>query len=478
MNIANLHLKSPYLLLDGECFDLVSPMPLKKPYLLSFNPQVASLVGLEESEGDPLLVELLNGTFTPKGLQTFATCYAGHQFGNYAPRLGDGRVIHYGKINDWNLQTKGSGETLYARSDDGRATISSSIREYLMSEAMHHLGIPTMRSLAIIGSETLLLRQRVEKGGVVMRLAPSWIRFGTFEYFSHLKRYDTLRQLLEYAIEESYPHLKGAKGRYEKFFEEVTRATAQLVAKWQGVGFCHGVLNTDNMSIAGVTIDYGPFAMLDLFDFGFVPNASDKAGRYAYKEQPNVVYWNLTKLAQALSCVVDREQMQRTLDAYGESIYPNAYIEVMRQKLGLVMRLEEDRDVIIKLIGTLQDAMIDYTQFFRHLSRYDGDREPIFALAMNPIPLEEWLSLYDRRLAKEPQAHSTRHASMLGINPKYVLKNYMLQEAIDEAKEGNFEGVATLLKIAQNPFSELEAHQRYAKDTPEGYENLTIACTS
>jgi uncharacterized protein YdiU (UPF0061 family) len=214
-------------------------------------------------------------------------------------------------VNGWNLQTKGSGETFYSRMADGRAALPSSIREYLMSEAMHHLGIPTTRSLGIIGSQTKIARNTIERAAIVMRLSPSWVRFGTFQYFYYVKEYDKLKSLADYVIAESYPHLIDDEDRYFKFFSEVVERTAKLIAQWQGVGFNHGVMNTDNMSIAGLTIDYGPYAMLDDFDYGFVCNKSDRAGRYAYSEQPNISYWNLTMLSKALSPIIDKEKMQK-----------------------------------------------------------------------------------------------------------------------------------------------------------------------
>ena len=479
MKIDNLIFQNKYISLNEEFYELTQPTPLAEPYLISFNPKVAELIDLDKtSMDDAHFVELLNGTFTPKTSKPFSMCYAGHQFGHYAQRLGDGRAINYGSINGWNLQTKGSGETAFSRTADGRAALPSSIREYLMSEAMHHLGIPSTRALGIIGSETKLLRNGIEKGAVVMRMSPSWIRFGTFQYFTYFKEHEKLKALADYVIEESYPHLKGEEDCYFNLFCEVVERTAKLIAAWQGVGFCHGVMNTDNMSIAGLTIDYGPFSMLDDFDFGFVCNSTDKAGRYAYGEQPNVSYWNLTKLAQAFEPIVDKKRMDKKLDDYGAFIYPNAYMEVMRKKLGLELELDEDMSLIEELIGTLQDAYVDHTIFFRTLSHYDGERMPIFELAMNPIPLDAWLTLYDKRLAKESRSEKERKELMLKTNPKYILKNYMLQDAIALAYGGNFKRVEELLYLAQHPFEELPEFEHFAVETPEHYKNVTLSCSS
>ena len=479
MTLNNLQFQSKYLSLDSEFYNITQTEPLEDPYLISFNPHAAKCINLDANTVEnPKFIELLNGTYIPKGVKPFSMCYAGHQFSHYASRLGDGRAHNLGSVNGWHLQTKGSGETLYSRTADGRAALPSSIREYLMSEAMHHLGVPTTRALGIIGSKTKLLRNNIETAAIVMRMSPSWVRFGTFEYFYYLKEHDKLKDLADYVIAESYPHLTQDEDKYFKFFTEVIERTASLIAAWQGIGFCHGVMNTDNMSIAGLTIDYGPYAMLDDFDYGFVCNATDKAGRYAYGEQPNISYWNLTKLSQALAPIIDKERMQKKLDDYGAFIYPDAYINVMRKKLGLVLTLEEDKQLITNLVGALQDAYVDYTLFFRTLSRYDGERMPLFELAMNPVPFDSWLNLYDARLKQETRTQQQRQDVMLKTNPKYILKNYMLEKATFLAKQENFTMIETLLHIATHPFDELSEFEHFAGDTPEEYKNLTLSCSS
>ncbi len=479
MTLNNLKFQTTYLSLDDEFYDMTDPTPLDDPYLISFNPNAAKLIDLDSNSGDdPHFVALLNGTFIPKGTRSFSMCYAGHQFGHYVPRLGDGRAINLGSINCWNLQTKGSGETLYSRTSDGRAAVPSSIREYLMSEAMYHLGIPTTRALGIIGSQTKILRNQIERGAIIMRMSPSWVRFGTFEYFYYFKEYEKLKSLTDYVITESYPHLQNEEDRYFKFFCEVLERTAKLIAQWQGLGFCHGVMNTDNMSIAGLTIDYGPYAMLDDYDYGFVCNKTDRIGRYSYGEQPNISYWNLTMLSKALSPIIDKERMQKKLDDYGNFIYPDAYIDIMCQKLGLALRLDKDIELITELVGALQDAYVDYTLFFRTLSYYDGERMPLYDIAMNPVVIHNWLDLYDARLSKETRTQPERQKFMLKTNPKYVLKNYMLQEAITLAERGDYSMVETLLYIAAHPFEELPEFEHFANETPEEHKNITLSCSS
>lgn len=479
MTIDNLLFQTKYLSLDSEFYDMTDPTPLDDPYLISFNPRATKLIDLDDNSGDdPRFVALLNGTFIPKSARPFSMCYAGHQFGHYAARLGDGRAINLGSINGWHLQTKGSGETFYSRMADGRTTMRSSIREYLMSEAMHHLGIPTTRALGIIGSQTKLLRDRIERGAIVMRMSPSWVRFGTFEYFYYFKEHEKLKSLADYVITESYPHLQNDEDRYFKFFSEVVEKTAKLIAQWQGVGFCHGVMNTDNMSIVGLTMDYGPFAMLDDYDFGFVCNKTDRAGRYSYGDQPNISYWNLTMLSKALSPIIDKERMQKKLDDYGDFIYPDAYIDIMRQKLGLELRVDGEVELITSLVGALQDAYVDYTIFFRTLSRYDGERSPLYDIAMNPVAIHNWLDLYDARLSKETRTQTKRQEVMLQTNPKYVLKNYILAEAVTLAERGDFSMVETLSYIAAHPFDELPEFEHLYKETPEEHKNLTLSCSS
>lgn len=478
MTLENITLQTPYLCLDEEFYTLIDPQPLDAPYLISFNTDTAKLIDLDSKTcDDPLLTELLNGNFLPKGARPFAMCYAGHQFGNYNPWLGDGRAMNLGKVNGWNLQLKGSGDTLYANGADGRSALPSSIREYLMSEAMFHLGIPTTRALGIIGSKTKISRGRMENAAMVMRLSSSWVRFGSFEYFYYRKEHVKLEALAQYVIKESYPHLRDDEDRFYKLFCEILENTANLISKWQGIGFNHGVMNTDNMSIEGLTIDYGPYAMLDDFNYNYVCNNGDRAGRYSYGEQPNISYWNLTKLSEAFSPLVDKKRMQKKLEDYGAFIFPNAYISVMRKKLGL---LEEFDDALLveELVVALHEAYVDHTLFFRTLSRYDGDRAPLYDISMNPVVIDEWLKLYDKRLEKERRIQAKRQEEMLKTNPKYILKNYMLQEAIEQAQKGDFTGVEKLMFIARHPYDELPEYEKYAQDTPELDKNIGLSCSS
>ena len=478
MKLENLSLITPYLELDPIFYHEVDPTPLKRPRLVSLNPGAMALIGLDPQQVSRTEWEsLLNGTLKLSGSRPYAMCYAGHQFGHYVPRLGDGRAINLGEANGWNLQLKGSGQTLYSRQGDGRAVLRSSIREYLMSEAMHALGIPSSRAMGIITSDEKVARERWENGAIVLRLAPSWIRFGSFEYFFHTGKHQQLEQLADFLLRESFPELVGTEDPYLKMFSVIVKRTAELMAHWQSVGFNHGVMNTDNMSAIGITIDYGPYAFLDTFDSEYVCNHTDAQGRYSYDNQPRIGYWNLTRLAHALSPLITIEKLENELERYGD-YFTHKLLSILREKLGLDDALPEDSDLFRSLFTTMENGRIDMTPFFRVLSRYDGDRGGILALTLAPNQLNEWLDLYDKRLKANRSSVSERHERMLRANPKYVLKNYMLQEAIDAAEKEDFTLVERLLMIACAPFDEHHECERYAAPTPDRHKNLKLSCSS
>ncbi len=478
MKLNEIKLTNPYLALPELCYTRVKPTPLRKPFLIHANRAVAQELGIDEEElWSEHLLEFVNGALELQGSEPFAMCYSGHQFGYYVPRLGDGRAINIGTIGDQHLQLKGAGQTEYSRSGDGRAVLRSSIREYLMSEAMHGLGIETTRALVLIGSEQQVIREDWEKAAIVLRLSPSWIRFGTFEYFAHEKKHKELEALADYAIAESYPHLIGEPDAYLHFFTEVVGKTARLIAEWQAVGFNHGVMNTDNMSIHGLTIDYGPYAFLDDYDFQYICNHTDTYGRYSFGSQPNIGEWNLRALMQALSPLISAEKMEKALARYN-TLYAEHYLDLMCGKLGLESQEKGDREFLRHLLGVLQALSVDYTLFFRTLSRYEGDRKALLKLGLYHEPMSDWLDSYDKRLRKNASTAEQRHARMLKINPKYVLKNYMLQEAIDAAEEGDFLIVESLFDIAQNPYGEYPAFERWAAATPEESKNRKLSCSS
>jgi len=479
MKFSNLKLTTPYLDLKPVFYEKVDPTPLDKPFLISTSQSAAELLGVDEDLAlDEALINIVNGEKKLEGSETFAMCYAGHQFGEFAGRLGDGRAINLGKVNGQNLQLKGAGLTLYSRLGDGRAVLRSSIREYLMSEAMHGLGIETTRALALIGSDTDVARERWEKGAIVLRLSPTWVRFGTFEYFNASGEYEKLQELADYVIEESFPYLKDSDDIYVKMYEEIVKNTASTLAKWQSVGFNHGVMNTDNMCIDGRTIDYGPFAFLDDYDPNYVCNHTDKQGIYSFRSQPGAARWNLELLARVLSPLIDYDLSEDILDDTFWSTYEDVFSKIMYEKMGLFTRQDEDKELYQTMLRALANASIDYTAFFRRLSRFNGGKSDILDISVYRQPLDAWLDRYTQRLEKETLGESARHEKMLAVNPKYILKNHILQEAIDKASEHDFEMVNELLKVALAPFDEHPDSEYLSKPTPSQSKNIKLSCSS
>jgi len=476
MKLNELKLTNPYLELPDECYDRVTPTPLIRPHLIHVNADVAQELGIDENElRSEDFVKFLNGRHEVVGSDTFAMCYAGHQFGYFVPRLGDGRAINIGSIGKYHLQLKGAGITEYSRHGDGRAVLRSSIREYLMSEAMQGLGIPSTLCLGIIGSDHNIRRETIEKAAIVCRVSTSWVRFGTFEYFAHKGLFKELGALADYVIDESFPHLKGQNDRYTLLFNDVVVFTARLMAQWMSVGFNHGVMNTDNMSIAGLTIDYGPYAFLDDFRHDNVCNHTDVHGRYSFANQPQIAKWNLQALMMALTPLTTEEKMQKSLMMY-EKVYNRYYHYYMCKKLGFDIVKEGDPELIDDMLDMLESLQVDYTLFFRTLSHYEGNRETLLSLGLYHKPMHEWLDRYDERIKNIDTAE--RKAQMLSANPKYVLKNYMLQEAIDTAEKGDFTVVNDLFNIAQNPFEEHPKFERWAGPTPKEFKNKKLSCSS
>lgn len=479
MKFSNLKLTTPYLDNDAIFYTKVDPTPLHKPFVISVSQSAGELLGVDEDLSlDEELIGIVNGKIKLQGSETFAMCYSGHQFGHFAGRLGDGRAINLGKVNGQNLQLKGSGLTEYSRQGDGRAVLRSSIREYLMSEAMYGLGIETSRALALIGSDTDVARERWEKGAIVLRLSPTWVRFGTFEYFNSTGEYEKLQQLADYVIDESFEYLKGSENIYLKMYAEIVKNTATTIAKWQSVGFNHGVMNTDNMSIDGRTIDYGPFAFLDDYDTNYVCNHTDRDGRYSFASQPGVAYWNLDMLARTLSPIINYILSEEALDDFFRTTYENVYSEIMYEKMGLQTEQDDDKELFQGMLEALGNATIDYTTFFRKLSHFNGNKSDILDICINRKPLENWLDRYSVRLEKENLSEEARHKKMLAVNPKYILKNHILQEAIEKAQEHDFIMIKDLLTVAHNPFDEHEELGYLAKATPIESKNIKLSCSS
>jgi uncharacterized protein YdiU (UPF0061 family) len=471
----------------------VDPTPVPDPYLVAFNPEAAALIDLDPAEAvRPDFAEYFAGNRLLPGSEPIAMRYAGHQFGVWVPQLGDGRAILLGEVRNargekWDLQLKGAGRTMFSRFGDGRAVLRSCIREYLSSEAMYGLGIPTTRALCIIGTDLPVYRESQETGAILLRMSPSHVRFGTFESFAYHREHEAVKQLADYTIEQHFPHLLEKNDRYRQFFGEVVQRTARLIAQWQAVGFAHGVLNTDNMSILGLTIDYGPFGFVEDFHPGFICNHSDETGRYAFDQQARIGYWNLACLGQSLASLAPIEALRETLDEFGPVFNEHAH-ELLCRKLGLKERRDEDRQLWIDLLDVLAEARVDYTNFFRALA--DANREvavpgnanlPIGIRTMfaEPRRIELWLDLYRHRLEQENSDDAERRERMNRVNPKYLLRNYLAQVAIEKAVHvRDYSEIERLRLLLSHPFDEQPEMEAYAEPAPEWGKRLCVSCSS
>ena len=469
-----------------ECFyTRIDATPLDNPEFVCFSKAVGKLLDLEGSHHHrEQLTRICSGNAVWPGSTPIAMVYSGHQFGDYNPQLGDGRGLLLGEVinsknEKWDLHLKGAGQTPYSRFGDGRAVLRSCIREFLGSEALHHLGIPTTRALCVITSDTPVYREKTEKGSTLLRLANSHIRFGHFEYFYYTKQYEALKTLADYTLEQSFPEFAQEPDGYLLFFKEVVHRTAKLIAQWQAAGFAHGVMNTDNMSIIGDTFDYGPFGFMDDFNWNYICNHSDYQGRYAFSQQPNIGYWNCGRLAQALIPLVDNvDDLQTILDTYPD-IYTSTYLELMKQKLGLFSKELEDEELIKDLLQHLHKNRCDYTIFFRQLCDFktDGDNQELKQFAQTS-ELISWLEAYSARLKRNGLNDDKRCQKMKTRNPKYVLRNYLAQIAIDRAEKGDYSEIEQLLQLLSAPFEEHPDSEVYAKSPPQWSKKLEISCSS
>ncbi len=458
--------------LNTNFYQLTNASPLIKPKLVSVNENLAYEIGLNDEQlNSKEFVEFINGSFVANGSKPYASAYSGHQFGYQVPNLGDGRALNLGILNDYHLQLKGSGTTAYSRDGDGRAVLRSSIREYLMSEAMYALGIPTSRALAIISSDTSVYRNyEVEKGSIVLRASKSWIRFGSFEFaFMGKDKEKNLKQLADILIDESYPTLKNIDNKYDELYFAIVDKTCELMALWQSVGFMHGVMNTDNMSCAGLTIDYGPYAFMEKFDKSFICNLSDHEGRYSFENQPFIAQWNLLILAKVLSPIINHELCENYANEFIGK-FKQKYFDIMGKKLGFEKNLDSDTKIILDLFQAMGEDNIDYTSLFYSLSRGEFD-------GFVGDNINNWLITYQNRLELEDRLNVQRLESMKKINPKYILRNYMLQEAIDKAENEDYTLVNDLLNIAQNPYDEHKDFEHYTK-VNEDFKFLRCSCSS
>lgn len=478
--------------LGPEYFTALQPQPLPDPYWVGHSRSMAADLGLPaDLTSSHALLQALSGNLGLAGARPLASVYSGHQFGVWAGQLGDGRACLLGEVAlpgqppgtpGLEIQLKGSGLTPYSRMGDGRAVLRSSIREFLCSEAMHGLGIPTTRALSVTGSDALVRREELETSAVVARVAPSFVRFGHFEHFAANDHPDALRRLADYVIDRFYPACRDGGGfggnAYAALLQAVSERTAALMAQWQAVGFCHGVMNTDNMSILGLTIDYGPFQFLDAFVPSHICNHSDHQGRYAYNRQPNIAYWNLFCLGQALLPLIGEQELAlAALESY-KTVFPAELQFRLRAKLGLQDAQDGDTLLIDDLMKQLARDRVDYTIFWRRLGEHVAG-----------MPQEHVVDLFqDRQAATHLLA---RHRSRLGdadrtqvaqamqrVNPKYVLRNHLAEVAIRRAREKDFSEVAQLLRLLEQPYDEHPGMEAYAGFPPDWAAGIEISCSS
>lgn len=487
----------PFTLRGDDVCQQTLPTPIPDPYWVVFSPTSAQLIGLSLKPNglpeDDKWLELLAGNALVAqdiNFQTpISTAYSGHQFGVWAGQLGDGRAILLGDINGQELQLKGAGKTRYSRMGDGRAVLRSSIREFLCSEAMHALGIPTSRALSVVGSKQTVRRETMETAAVCARLAPSFIRIGHFEHFAANQNVVRLKELADLLISDHYPECLDSKEPYLDLFKAISNRNACLVAQWQAVGFCHGVLNSDNISALGLTIDYGPFGFMDQFQVDHICNHSDHAGRYAYHRQPQIMHWNMACLASALLPLLEvdhsTEESQALLNS-ALGAFPMTYAKewqhLFRSKMGLQSAQEGDVELIERLLQTMHDSRVDYTTLFRNLSGIKKNTK-LHELKfrdqfIDREQIDLWLSDYLLRLQSETFDDETRKNFMNLINPKYILRNHLAQVAIEKAQLDDFTEVFTLFQILSHPYDEQTEYDAYSYPPSDDEQAIPVSCSS
>ncbi|WCD79965.1 protein adenylyltransferase SelO [Pseudomonas sp. TUM22785] len=470
----------------GDAFSTeVLPDPLADPHLVVASPAAMALLDLDPAEAEtPVFAELFAGHKLWSDAAPRAMVYSGHQFGSYNPRLGDGRGLLLGEVvNDagehWDLHLKGAGQTPYSRMGDGRAVLRSSIREFLASEHLHALGIPSSRALCVTGSSTPVYREKKESGAMVMRLAPSHVRFGHFEYFYYTRQHEQLKTLGEHVLACHFPECLDADEPWLAMFRTVIERNAEMIAGWQAYGFCHGVMNTDNMSILGITFDYGPYAFLDDFDANHICNHSDDSGRYSFSNQVPIAHWNLAALAQALTPHIAVEALREALELF-LPLYQAAWLDRMRRRLGFTQAEDGDEALVQRLLQLMQTSAVDYSLFFRRL----GDSAPEQAVAVlrddfvDLAGFDAWAAQYVERAAREGDGQDARRQRMHVVNPKYILRNYLAQRAIEAAERGDYSEVRQLHAVLARPFDEQPGMESYAERPPEWGKHLEISCSS
>ncbi|UZR28265.1 protein adenylyltransferase SelO [Methylococcus mesophilus] len=489
---ADLPLAPAYARLGAPFHQPVAATPLPEPRMVHFNAALAGDLGVD-SEGGLEFLEILAGNQPWPGYASSASVYAGHQFGHWVPQLGDGRALLIAEVRSpagerVELQLKGAGPTPYSRGLDGRAVLRSSIREYLGSEAMHALGVPTTRCLSLVASSQPVVRETVENAAVVCRTAASFVRFGQFEYFAGRGKTGPMARLADHMISEHFPHLQGRPDRYAAWLGEVVERTARLIAQWQLLGFCHGVMNTDNFSVLGLTLDYGPFGFMDRFRQYHVCNHSDYEGRYAYSAQPEIGRWNCERLLQAVSPLLAEKPEEAA--AVGQDIlrhyapiYKHAVTQGWADKLGLRELREGDGRLVNEFLGLLQRSRGDFTRSFRLLSRIRADSDApakgVREAFADIKAFDAWVADYRARLRSEQNTDDEARAGRMNrVNPKYVLRNHLAQIAIDRAMLGDYSEVAKLTGLLRRPYDEQPDMEAYAAEPPDYMRNIEVSCSS
>ena len=466
-----------YAELPQDFYNLQNWQGFNNPLLVIENAELKKDLGLENIDKQKLL-DIFNGSLSIESLKPLSMAYSGHQFGQYVEQLGDGRGLLFGQIDSSagliDVHLKGAGKTPYSRFGDGRAVLRSVIREYLCGEAMHALSIPTSRALMIIGSDEMVIREKSETAAMLARTAKTHIRFGNFEYFHYNNKPEYVKVLADFCIDNYSTYFSKTKNIYEEFFRSVVKQTAIMIAQWQACGFNHGVMNTDNMSILGETFDYGPYGFMEDYLPTFVCNHSDHQGRYAFKNQPYIGLWNCSALGHALSSLISEEAQGEIIQTY-EEIFQSTLAKLFRKKLGLKQDQSEDAALIQGLLDIMESEKLDYTNTFRNLTQALTNK---VTPELDSAVAKSWIVSFQERQTKEGLSVDKKVISMNQVNPKFILRNYMAQEAIEAAQNNDFSALETLIIILSKPFEEHEEFQNFANKSPAWAKDLEISCSS
>lgn len=477
-------INNKYQCLGTEFFSFVDPSPLtNNPRLIHLNRELIDCLNLHDVS-DVTWQNIISGSVKCKNYQPTASLYMGHQFGVPVSKLGDGRAILIAEHQSsdgvsWEFQLKGAGVTPYSRMGDGRAVLRSSIREYLVSHAMDKLSIPTTLALGLLVSNDKVVREEVESAAIVLRVAESFLRFGSFEYFAHHDKPQELVKLIKFTIHNYFSNIDADDTNYvSKFLQEVVTRTAKMVASWQSVGFVHGVMNTDNMSILGLTIDYGPYAFLDTYEPKHIFNHSDSEGRYTYANQPHIAWWNLYRLAESLTVIdeVNEELLQPILDSFA-SHYNREYQNIMWQKLGVDDYIKvSDKELLEDVLKFMQANNFDWTYFWRKLSSEYGMNELVTKYPN--VGFDEIFTRIKLEQSRTIRSQDNIYLDMQNVNPAIILRSHLLHMAINKAKSGDYSEVDTLFKLISDPYDELDGYEYYYQLPPEWASHLSLSCSS